>query len=157
MQTASPGKKTQTTYRGSNGRVVSNATKMLPTNITTDSMLPADQHTMIEYTNSLEGALNEAKEHTATMPTTQEKLMEQLQQQQKAMMDQQGKFMKMMINLQMGGGNKGARAKKDDATNNATGKKRRKCNNCGTIGFHEDNDCWSLAKNKSKRPLYYRE
>ena len=151
------GTKTQSTYHGNDNSVVSDTSRMPPTNITTGSMSPADQQTMIEYTNSLEGALNEAKEHTATMTTTQEKLMQQLQQQQTAMMEQQEKFMKMMMNLQVGSNNDGTRAKKNDSNNNTTGKKRRKCNNCGKMGFHEDDECWSLAKNKDKRPSYYRE
>ena len=57
--------------------------------------------------------------------------------------------MKMMMNLQMGGGNKGARVTKDNIANNTTGKKRRKCNNCGKMGFHEDGDASLLQRTRA--------
>ena len=44
-------------------------------------MTNADQQTMIEYTNNLEGALEEAKEHAAVLTTTQDKLLEKIDKQ----------------------------------------------------------------------------
>ena len=44
-----------------------------PNSIMAGSMSSTDQSTMIEYTNSIEGALTELKEHIAILQTTQEK------------------------------------------------------------------------------------
>ena len=56
--------------RSADVTVVSNASSKPPTNITTNQMPPSDQQTMIEYTNSLESELDNAKEHVASMATT---------------------------------------------------------------------------------------
>ena len=56
--------------RSADVTVVSNASSKPPTNITTNQMSPSDQQTMIEYTNSLESELDNAKEHVASMATT---------------------------------------------------------------------------------------
>ena len=36
-------------------------------------------------------------------------------------------------------------------------KEERKCGNCGLQGFHADDDCFSLEKNKDKRPRWYKK
>ena len=68
--------------------VVSNASSKPPTKITTDQMSPSDQQTMIEYTNSLELELDKTREHAVSMTTTQETLLQRLEEQQKTMLEQ---------------------------------------------------------------------
>ena len=67
----------------------------------TDTLSPADQKTYTEYTNSLEGALEEAKEHAAAITADRNHMMEKINEQQKLMMEQQQKFMEMMMNAGM--------------------------------------------------------
>ena len=33
----------------------------------------------------------------------------------------------------------------------------RLCGNCGKKGYHEDDECFGLEKNKSKRPSWYKK
>ena len=44
--------------------------------VITDTLSPTEQKTYIEYTNSLEGALEEAKEHAAAITTDRDRMME---------------------------------------------------------------------------------
>ena len=62
--------------------IISNASSKPPTNITTNQMSPTNQQTMIEYTNSLESELDKSREHVASMTTTQETLLQHLEDQQ---------------------------------------------------------------------------
>ena len=57
----------RTTFNSSGASVISHGSTKPPTNITTGTMSQSDQQTMIEYTNSLKGALDNVKEHTATL------------------------------------------------------------------------------------------
>ena len=54
---------------------------------------------MIEYTNSLKLEIDNAKEHVALMTTAQETLIQNLEDQKKAMLAQQTKFVEMMNNV----------------------------------------------------------
>ena len=78
---------------------------------------------MIEYTNSLEGALDEVKEYAASMSTTQDKNLQNIDEQQKRMMEQTNKFMqKIVTNNSMKWGDK------NDESNNG------RCDRGGTVG-----------------------
>ena len=117
---------------------------------------------MIEYTNSLESALGDAKEHAAAMTTTQDALLKRLEEQQKAMIDQQNKFMQMMIDMKGGQDNdKGNGRRPNNRRGNGRrndGRRTRTCNSCGKSGvLHSDDECFSLEKNKDKRPAHWRE
>ena len=56
-----------TPYTNSGASAISHGSTKPPTNITTGTMSAVDQQTMIEYTNSLKGALDNAKEHVVTL------------------------------------------------------------------------------------------
>ena len=81
--------------RSVDATVVINGYSKPPTNITTNQIPPSYQQTMIEYTNSLESELNNAREHAASMTTTQETLLQRLKDQQK-MLAQQNKLLETM-------------------------------------------------------------
>ena len=122
-------------------------------------MTNADQQTMIEYTNNLEGALEEAKEHAAVLTTTQDKLLERIDKQQQAIMEQNQKFMKMMTNL--------AENNKKDETNRHQQRSNRNrsdriepryCKMCKKEDqYHTEEKCWSNPKNKDSRPKWYKD
>ena len=69
--------------RSADANVVSNASSKPPTNITINQMSLSDQQTIIEYNNILESKLDNAKEHAESMTTTQETLLQHLEDQQK--------------------------------------------------------------------------
>ena len=112
---------------------------------------------MIEYTNNLEGAISNDKEHAASLTSAQATLLQRLEDQQKSMMEQQNQFMQMMRDIKTpapaaetnklrGGGKR------------RQGKPTRTCGNCGKTGVtHEDDECFSLEKNKDKRPTWWKE
>ena len=139
---------------------------MPPASVMTDTISPADQKTYIEYTNSLEGALEEAKEHVAAVTTDRDRMMEKINEQQKVMMEQQKQFMQMMMNAGMGRatateGNGEGRRKPED-TNIGRGNPGklvppRKCGVCGKDGVrHKDEDCWENEANADKRPKWWK-
>ena len=35
-------------------------------------------------------------------------------------------------------------------------RQKRKCGNCGKMGFHADDDCFGLEKNKDNHPAWYK-
>ena len=70
--------------------------------ITTTTKLSEDHQNLIEYTNSLETALGDAKDHATSMSSTQNKLLKQLQAQQMTMMEQTNKLMAMMHSGNLG-------------------------------------------------------
>ena len=55
----------RTTFNNSGASVISHGSTKPPTNITTGTISPSDQHAMIKYTNSLEGVLNSLNEVVA--------------------------------------------------------------------------------------------
>ena len=100
------------------------------------------------------------KEHTPTLTNTQATLLQRLEDQQKAMMEQQKQFMQMMLKV------KGQEKAGEDAPNSrrqgnsnrgTTWKPRRTCGVCGKTNVtHEDDDCFTGEKNKDKRPAHWR-
>ena len=44
----------------------------------------------------------------------------------------------------------------DDGDNHPPRIQKHKCGNCKEVGYHEDDDCFKLEKNKSKRPAWYK-
>ena len=55
------------------------------------------------------------------------------------------------------GGMSGGNNTTNDRRKNEPKKDERKCGNCGLMGFHADDDCFSLEKNKDKRPRWYKK
>ena len=111
--------------------VSSNTSFKPPTNITTDQISPTNQQNMIEYTNSLESQLYNAREHPAMMTTTQETLLQRLEYQQKTMLTQKNKFMAMMTKIDKERRPRNNRPR--ERVNRNRGEKR-KCNSCGKEG-----------------------
>ena len=132
-----------------------------PASVITDTLSPTEK-TYIEYTNSLEGALEEAKEHAAAITTDRDRMMEKINEQQKLMMEQQQKFMEMMMNAGMypptaseGNGKGGGKPDKTKTGRGKPGKlvPPRKCGVCGKDGVrHKDEECWENEANADNRP-----
>jgi flagellar hook-associated protein FlgK len=133
-----------------------------PLNIMTGRMSPNDQATMIEYTNSLEGALEDSKEHAANMQTTHDKLLQKIDDQQQSMMKQTAEFMQMILatnNTNTGGTTPKDATEKTGTHDTRTTKPRfeiRMCKHCKKRSYHLDDDCYELEKNKGKRPDYWK-
>ena len=137
-----------------------------PASVLSDTISPTDHKTYSEYTNSLEGALEEAREHMAAITTDRDRMMEKINEQQKLMMEQQQQFMQMMINAGMGratateGHNTGTTT--PDNTKTGRGKPgklvpARKCGVCGKDGVrHRDEDCWEHEANADNRPKWWK-
>ena len=60
------------------------------------TLSPADHHSLLEYTNSLEGALENATKHAATITLDNTTILQQLDAQQKTILEQQAKFMALL-------------------------------------------------------------
>ena len=137
-----------------------------PAGVMIDTLSPADQKTYIEYTNSLEGALEEAKEHAAAITTDLDRMMEKINEQQKLMMEQQQKFMEMIMNAGMypptASEGKGKGGGKPDETKTGRGKPGklvppRKYGVCGKDGVrHKDEDCWENEENADNLPKWWK-
>eukprot|EP00804_Cyclotella_cryptica_P021921 CCRYP_000872-RA/>CCRYP_000872-RA protein AED:0.59 eAED:0.39 QI:0/0/0/1/1/1/2/0/327 len=69
------------------GSRTSNNPPHVPSSITS-ALSPADHHALLEYTNSLEGALETATEHAAAITLDNTTLLHKLEAQQKAILDQ---------------------------------------------------------------------
>ena len=115
-----------------------------------------DQQTFIEYANSLEGALEDAKEHVAAITTDRDHMMDKINEQQTLMMEQQQKFMEMMMSAGIG-----KPAKANDGAEKQRGNPGKmvapqKCGICGKEGVrHVDDDCWEDDRNADKRPKWH--
>jgi hypothetical protein len=59
----------------------------------TGTMSPLDVHNMMEYTHSLEAALDTTQEHAAFLTTAQNQLLQKLERQQQELLMQTTKFM----------------------------------------------------------------
>ena len=70
-------------------------------------------------------------------------------------MEQNKKLMELltkgMLNANVNGG-----GEDKSNSNSRPQRKKRKCGNCGKMGFHEDDDCFGLEKNKDNRPTWYK-
>jgi hypothetical protein len=123
--------------------------------------LKSPTHEWVEYSDSLEDSLVEAKEYAAAITTKAETeqaaLLEELKEQRKQTMAAMAQTAKLVALLEKGkrgepavdttrGGQRTARVKRDPE------KDGRLCKNCKEMGFHEDEDCFHLDKNKDKRP-----
>eukprot|EP00804_Cyclotella_cryptica_P015847 CCRYP_006351-RA/>CCRYP_006351-RA protein AED:0.42 eAED:0.15 QI:0/0/0/0.6/1/1/5/0/704 len=74
----------------------SNNPPRVPPNITS-SFSTANQHSLLEYTNRLEGALETATEHAAAITLDNTTLLQKLEAQQKDILEQQAKFMALLL------------------------------------------------------------
>eukprot|EP00804_Cyclotella_cryptica_P015621 CCRYP_003615-RA/>CCRYP_003615-RA protein AED:0.62 eAED:0.37 QI:0/0/0/0.5/1/1/2/0/406 len=115
------------------------------------TMSPSDHHSMMDYTD-----------HAAFLTTAQNQLLQNLERQQEELLTQTTKFMSLL--------NTKTPAPTPAPTNTTTGQPRatrtprpsknprfpRHCNSCNKDAVHhEDDNCYSLDKNKDKRPSWY--
>ena len=120
-----------------------------------------DQQTFIEYANSLEGALEDVKEHVAAITTDRNRMMDKINEQQKLILEQQQKFMEMMLSAIIG-----KLAKANDVAEKTRGNASRgnpgktvapqKYGSCGKDRVtHLDEDCWEDNRNADQRPKWH--
>jgi hypothetical protein len=135
------------------GSRASNNPPHVPSSIN-PALSPADHHSLIEYTNSLEGALETATEHAAAITLDNTTLLHKLEAQQKAILDQQAKFLTLLSPPTT----PRQQRNRSSTTPPSDGRRpQRFCNSCKKDGvYHEDDDCFALDKNKDKRPSWYK-
>ena len=111
----------------------------------------------VEYSYSLEDSLAKAKEYAAAISAraTTDKAVLLLKQEQA--MDQNTKLLALLTS---GGHRKDASSPAKDTNNQTRGgggkRERRLCKNCEKEGYHEDDECFTLEKNATKRPSWYK-
>eukprot|EP00804_Cyclotella_cryptica_P026885 CCRYP_017594-RA/>CCRYP_017594-RA protein AED:0.78 eAED:0.43 QI:0/0/0/1/0/0/2/0/226 len=131
----------------------SNNPPHVPTNINS-ALSTADHHSLLEYTNSLEGALENATEHAATITLDNTTLLHKLEAQLKAILDQQAKFMTLLSPPPA------PRQQRNRPNGMPPTEGRRPqcfCNSCKKDGvYHEDEECFAMDINKDKRPAWYK-
>ena len=119
----------------------------------------------VEYSDGLEDSLTEAKEYAAAITNKLEaenaalleELKQQRQQTQQAM-EQTAKLVAMMESVKVGGEEKQTSRKTAlEKGKRDPEKDGRLCKNCNQMGFHEDDDCFFLDKNKDKRPTWWKK
>eukprot|EP00804_Cyclotella_cryptica_P012202 CCRYP_009878-RA/>CCRYP_009878-RA protein AED:0.62 eAED:0.37 QI:0/0/0/0.5/1/1/2/0/403 len=118
------------------------------------ALSPADHHSLLEYTNSLEGALENATEHAAAITLDNTTLLHKLEAQQKAILDQQAKFLTLLSPPTA----PRQQRNRSNGTPPSEGRRpQRFCNSCKKDGvYHKDDECFALDKNKDKRPSWYK-
>ena len=108
----------------------------------------------VQYTDSLEDSLVEAKEYAAAISSkndNQAEILAELKEQReqtKLALEQNKKLMELLA--------KGMMISATDKADSRPGRQKRKCGNCGKMGVHEDDACFSLEKNKDKWPQWYK-
>ena len=67
---------------------------------------------------------------------------------------------KLLALLTSGGHGKDTSSPATDSNNQTRGggvrREKRLCKNCKKEGYHEDEECFTLAKNATKRPSWYK-
>eukprot|EP00804_Cyclotella_cryptica_P030544 CCRYP_014827-RA/>CCRYP_014827-RA protein AED:0.57 eAED:0.57 QI:0/0/0/0.5/1/1/2/0/398 len=114
----------------------------------------ANHHSLHEYTNSLEGALENATEHAAAITLDNTTLLHKFEAQQKAILDQQAKFLTLLSPPTA------PRQQRNRSNGTPPSEGRRPqhfCNSCKKDDvYHEDDECFVLDKNKDKCPSWYK-
>ena len=120
-------------------------------------LLAPSQQNLADYTTSLEGALEAATDHAASLTTAQGELLRKLDQQHTILLAQNAKFLEMLAT----NSNHTGTPTTTTSTRQRTKDKKpsvgpRFCNSCKKDKcFHKDDDCFALEKNASKRPAWY--
>jgi hypothetical protein len=117
---------------------------------------PLEKATWVEYSDSLEDSLTEAKEYAAAMESKADATQATLMAKLEIAMEQNTKLLAMMtsggfcppVNENLTNNNQRNRGRKGRM-------EPRVCKHCGPDAYHEDDDCFKLEKNKSKRPQWY--
>ena len=119
---------------------------------------PLDKTQWLEYSDSLEDSLAEAKEYAATLVTKAEEKEAALMAKFEMAMEQNTKLIALMAKGGFNANNNSSAANEDKQRGPRRGRKeQRKCKHCGEMGYHEDEQCFSLDKNKDKRPKWYKD
>eukprot|EP00804_Cyclotella_cryptica_P015207 CCRYP_000733-RA/>CCRYP_000733-RA protein AED:0.43 eAED:0.26 QI:0/0/0/1/1/1/3/0/840 len=113
---------------------------------TTGTMSPSDQHSMMEYTD-----------HAAFFTTAQNQLLQKLECQQEELLTQTTKFMTLLNTKTPAPTPPTTNTGQPRSTRNACPRQNprfpRHCNSCNKDAVHhDDDDCYTLDKNKDKRP-----
>jgi hypothetical protein len=122
----------------------------------------ADHHSLLEYTSSLEGALENATEHAATITLNNTTILQKLDAQQKTILEQQAKFMALLAQKDLTPfASPSAQRNQCNRPNVTTPTESRRipcfCNLCKKDKYyHEDDECFALDKNKDKHPSWYK-
>eukprot|EP00804_Cyclotella_cryptica_P001910 CCRYP_007351-RA/>CCRYP_007351-RA protein AED:0.82 eAED:0.45 QI:0/0/0/0.5/1/1/2/0/157 len=102
----------------------------------------------------LEGALENATEHAAAITLDNTTLLHKLEAQQKAILDQQAKFLTL---LSPPTAPRQQRNRSNGMPPSEGRPPQRFCNSCKKDGvYHEDDECFALDKNKDKCPSWYK-
>ena len=124
-------------------------------------MSPVDHHSLLEYTNSLEGALGDATEHTAALNLGNTAFLQTLKMQQKILIEQQTKFLALLSkNGVTPVTTPSATQNQRNKTHDSKPMEGRRfpcfCNSCekGKC-YHDDDQRFVLEKNGGKRPTWY--
>ena len=135
------------------GSHASNNPPHVPPNISS-TLSTANHHSLLEYTNSLEGALENATKHAAAITLDNTTLLHKLEAQQKTILDQQAKFLTLLSPPTT----PRQQRNRSNGTPPSEGRRpQRFCNSCKKDGvYHEDDECFALDKNKDKRPSWYK-
>jgi len=122
------------------------------------STTPLDKTQWVEYSDSLEDSLTEAKEYAASLEAKAAGDQATLLQKLEMAMEQNTKLLALMAKggLSNNSDEGGAKDEKKTFTRRPR-KKARLCKHCGEEGYHEDDQCFSLEKNKAKRPKWYKD
>ena len=122
------------------------------------STTPLDKTQWVEYSDSLEDSLTEAKEYAAALEAKAEGSQASLLAKLELAMEQNTKLMTLMAKGGLNNSAEDGGAKDDKKTISRRPKKPpRLCKHCGEKGYHEDEQCFSLEKNKAKRPKWYKD
>jgi hypothetical protein len=115
---------------------------------------------MLEYTNSLDAMLETTQKLIPSLTTTEDTLLHKLESQQQELLTQTAKFMTLLSN----------RTPPHTPHTTSTYQRQPSCNTCNrkpSTGpcycnsckkdsvHHVDDDCFTLKKNKDKRPQCY--
>jgi hypothetical protein len=124
------------------------------------NMSPTDQHSMMEYTNSLEAALETAQEHTDSLTTAQSQLLRKLDSQQQELLTQTVKFMTLLNTRTPTLAPASTATRQYQPAQNTRTKKLPigscHCNSCNKDSVHhKDDNCFTFEKYKDKRPQWY--
>ena len=100
----------------------------------------------------------EAKEYATALETKSEATQASLMAKIELAMEQNTKLLAMMAKGGFNSNTSNGTAKDQLRCGQRRGKKEpRVCKHCGEEGYHKDDQCFSLEKNKAKRPKWYND
>ena len=121
-----------------------------------DTATPPGKTDLVEYSDSLEDSLTEAKEYAAALESKAEATQSALMAKIELAMDQNTKLLALMANGGFSSPKNDGESDEQRRRDGRRGKKEpRICNNCKEECYHEDDQCFKLEKNKAKRPKWY--